>query len=150
MPSTRHIFSVLALLCLESTNINAFYLQAGHNNTSSFTDNSLTEREVYDPKITNPQLGTIWTVGERTKVTWDVSQIPSGLSSYSGKLVLGYLENGSDEHLDLDNPLVDGFNITEGHVELEVPNVAPSHDYIVVLFGDSGDRSPPFTISRAS
>lgn len=120
-------------------------MRNSHNSDTS-SGNMLAEREVYSPPITNPNASTTWIVGSTVEVTWDVSQIPEGLTNFYGKLVLGYVDGGSDEHLDLGNPLADGFNITQGHIAVEVPDVRPSSDYIVVLFGDSGNSSPTFTI----
>ncbi|KZT11942.1 uncharacterized protein LAESUDRAFT_641819 [Laetiporus sulphureus 93-53] len=103
-------------------------------------------REVYSPAITAPDATTTWHVGSTVEVRWDTSNAPEFARNYTGRLVLGHLDGGYDEHLNLDNPLADGFNITKGHVKVVVPNVSPADDYIVVLFGDSGNRSPEFTI----
>ncbi|KAI0917120.1 hypothetical protein AcW1_007601 [Taiwanofungus camphoratus] len=144
----RHILhSFTALFCLAVSDVNSIYVPMGLNQSTIFYGGGiLDDREVYIPVITDPHASTVWTIGSRAEVTWDVSSIPSGLTDFTGKIVLGYLDKGTDEHLDLDNPLAEGFNITEGHVEVEVPNVSPSNEYIVVLFGDSGNRSPTFTI----
>lgn len=107
----------------------------------------ISRRGVWSPKITSPTLGTVWTGNENVRVTWDVSSPPSDITNPNGKLVLGYVEDGSDnEHLQLDPPLAAGFDIRNGFVDFKVPQVEDRNDYIVVLFGDSGNRSPAFTI----
>ncbi|KAI0654189.1 hypothetical protein C8Q70DRAFT_1029184, partial [Cubamyces menziesii] len=78
----------------------------------------------------------------------DMSTRPRQVTNYEGRLVLGYLEDGDEvnEHLDFDHPLAEGFNLTQGQIHVHVPYVDSANDYIVVLFGDSGNRSPRFTI----
>ncbi|EIN12953.1 hypothetical protein PUNSTDRAFT_19047, partial [Punctularia strigosozonata HHB-11173 SS5] len=101
------------------------------------------------PPITSPTTGTVWTVGQTVTVTWDTSELPppQNITNISGKILLGFLDDGDDsEHLDVDSPLAQGFNITTGSVQLTVPNVPAKDDYIIVLFGDSGNLSPKFTI----
>ncbi|KZT23478.1 hypothetical protein NEOLEDRAFT_1069546 [Neolentinus lepideus HHB14362 ss-1] len=100
-----------------------------------------TVRDVYDPRITNPQASTVWVVEDNAEATWDTSDMPQHVTNPKGKLVLGYIEDSSD------HPLADGFDISEGHIKFRVPRVEPRNDYIVVLFGDSGNRSPTFTIN---
>ncbi|TFY71067.1 hypothetical protein EVG20_g1926 [Dentipellis fragilis] len=56
----------------------------------------------------------------------------------------------ADSILSADNPLADDFDLHSGTVEITVPNVASGTNYIVVLFGDSGNASPQFTISGGS
>ncbi|EPQ54575.1 hypothetical protein GLOTRDRAFT_24481, partial [Gloeophyllum trabeum ATCC 11539] len=104
-------------------------------------------RDVYDPRITSPKSSTVWVVGHSVEVTWDTSDKPKHVTNPEGKVVLGYVEDGDpSEHLDMDHPLADGFDISDGHVKIKVPNVERRNDYIVILFGDSGNRSPAFTI----
>ncbi|GBE84853.1 hypothetical protein SCP_0700330 [Sparassis crispa] len=94
-----------------------------------------------------PDASTTWTAGYTAEVTWDTTNMLSGSASSTGTIFLGHLNDGSDnEHLDLDNPLADGFKMTMGQIEIEVPRVSPGNNYIVVLMGDSGNRSPTFTI----
>ncbi|KAF7980498.1 hypothetical protein HWV62_38000 [Athelia sp. TMB] len=101
---------------------------------------------VYDPHIMRPATGDIWHVGDWVEVIWDTAGVPRG--NMEGKIVLGHLEKGSlDEHLDNDHPLAEGFQISTGSVKVFVPSVAPHDDYIIVLFGDSGNRSGNFTIA---
>ncbi|KAI0652080.1 hypothetical protein C8Q79DRAFT_1060806 [Trametes meyenii] len=105
-------------------------------------------RDIWSPRIVVPDANTVWTVGSVFTVTWDVSTRPARVTNWDGKVVLGYMQEGdeTDEHLSFEHPLAQGFNLTQGEVEITVPDVAPSNDYIIVLFGDSGNRSPKFTI----
>ncbi|EED86010.1 predicted protein [Postia placenta Mad-698-R] len=101
----------------------------------------------WSPDITSPGLLSVWTVGANETVTWDPSKVPQSNINDTGLLLLGYQENGS-ENLDISTPLATGFPISAGQVSLTVPNVTERHDYIVVLFGDSGNASPIFTIKQ--
>ncbi|KAG6853947.1 hypothetical protein C0991_012271 [Blastosporella zonata] len=90
-------------------------------------------RSVYNPMITNPLETTKWKVGSQATVTWDLSNIPQEYRSQTSKIVLGYINSGSsDEHLDLDHPLAQGFKIADGQVRFTVPNVTAKDNYIVV------------------
>ncbi|TFK52472.1 hypothetical protein OE88DRAFT_1698300, partial [Heliocybe sulcata] len=101
---------------------------------------------VYSPTITSPKAGAIWTANTTETVKWDVSDIPAEKENSTGLLLLGYLENNS-ENLDIAHPLATDFPIKSGTVNFTVPaNLAKRDDYIVVLFGDSGNKSPSFTI----
>jgi hypothetical protein len=106
-------------------------------------------RDVVDPPITSPTTSTVWHSGETVTVTWDTSNIPpaSQLTNPTGMVVLGYIDNPADgEHLMLNPPLASNFSITAGSVSFTVPSVITRSDYIVALFGDSGNISPTFTI----
>ncbi|ETW81827.1 hypothetical protein HETIRDRAFT_247666, partial [Heterobasidion irregulare TC 32-1] len=99
---------------------------------------------VVSPPITSPTASTVWNVGDKVLVTWDTSDIPEP-KNFTGQLLLGFQENDS-ENLMLDSPLASGFQLIDGQVQITVPDVPPKSDYIVVLFGDSGNASPEFTI----
>ncbi|EMD31385.1 hypothetical protein CERSUDRAFT_89078 [Gelatoporia subvermispora B] len=101
---------------------------------------------VFSPHITGPTAGQLWPVGTNQTVTWDTSSIPAEGQNQTGLLLLGYQENDS-ENLDISHPLAVGFPISAGEVNITVPNVTMRTDYIVVLFGDSGNVSPQFTIA---
>ncbi|PIL22621.1 hypothetical protein GSI_15312 [Ganoderma sinense ZZ0214-1] len=97
--------------------------------------------------ITAPDAGDVWPVGSVQTITWDTTTIPVGSEDATGFILLGYLEDGSsNEHLDFQNPLAQNIPLENGAVNVTVPNVAARDDYIVVLFGDSGNKSPKFTI----
>ncbi|KAF9221619.1 hypothetical protein BS17DRAFT_785070 [Gyrodon lividus] len=103
-------------------------------------------RTVYDCPITDPNVRTVWKAGKRATVTWDTRGLPANTTS-KGKIELGYLKgNSSNEHLDIEHPLAEGFSILAGRISVTVPQVKPGRDYIVVLMGDSGNHSPMFTI----
>lgn len=138
---------VVVLLYWATSHVGGLYTRNDLNGVRVFSDSAPFSREVYSPPVTSPDASTIWDIGSIEQVTWDTSSIPKAITNSKGKLVLGYVNNGTDEHLDLDHPLAEGFEITQGFVQVVVPNVKPANDYIVVLFGDSGNRSPAFTIS---
>ncbi|KAG2758179.1 hypothetical protein P692DRAFT_20824264 [Suillus brevipes Sb2] len=106
-------------------------------------------RDVVDPPITSPTAGTLWHVGEKQLVTWNTDNLPANMTNPVGMLVLGYNYNNS-ENLMLNSPLATNINYTVGQVLITVPNVVTREDYIVVLFGDSGNTSPMFTIINDS
>ncbi|TFK69536.1 hypothetical protein BDN72DRAFT_840260 [Pluteus cervinus] len=110
----------------------------------------LNARDVVSPPITVPNAQTIWAVGTQQTVTWDTSNIPpdSQLTQPNGKIVLGWLSDDS-ENLQIDTPLAQGFPLRAGSAQITIPNVPPRNNYIVVLFGDSGNASPEFTIVAA-
>ncbi|TFK52277.1 hypothetical protein OE88DRAFT_1657452 [Heliocybe sulcata] len=48
---------------------------------------------------------------------------------------------------DYQHPIASNFSILLGRYEVHIPqNTTPGDDYAVVLFGDSGNYSPTFTI----
>ncbi|KAL0950398.1 hypothetical protein HGRIS_010356 [Hohenbuehelia grisea] len=102
----------------------------------------LMPRGVYVPPLTSPTLGTVWTVGETHTVTWDTSKPPSQITNRSGKIML----RKGEKTLDL--TLASGFNITAGSAEVTVPDVTAGDDYMLVLFGNSGNFSPKFSIKE--
>lgn len=54
---------------------------------------------VYDPAITKPTAGQSWSKGSNQTVAWDLSVIPEAEQDTMGTLLLGYIENDS-ENLD--------------------------------------------------
>ncbi|KAJ7784373.1 hypothetical protein B0H16DRAFT_1876838 [Mycena metata] len=106
----------------------------------------LDSRTVFDPPITSPTAQTVWKVGSVETVTWNATGIPAGVT---GKIMLGFLSSTSEgEHLS--DTLASGFNLTDEKVDVTVPQVATGTQYIIVLFGDSGNFSPTFTIQGSS
>lgn len=110
---------------------------------------SRTTQDVISPPILEPNASSIWTIGSQQIVTWNTTGIPSNPSEITntiGEIVLGF--NSSDgENLDLNNTLAQGFLLTDGNVSITVPNVTVGNNYIIALIGDSGNTSPPFTIT---
>ncbi|KAI0351565.1 hypothetical protein OH77DRAFT_1498514 [Trametes cingulata] len=102
---------------------------------------SLEKRDVFVPPVLYPHAGTVWTKGQRHNVTWDTTNAPVNITNKVGTILL---RKG-----DLTTPLVlaSGFDIRLGRIEVTVPWVLPDSDYSVVLFGDSGNFSPQFTIN---
>ncbi|KAI0656573.1 hypothetical protein C8Q70DRAFT_1010140 [Cubamyces menziesii] len=98
------------------------------------------KRDVWDPQLLYPHAGTIWYKGQTHNVTWDNSNPPSDLTDPVGLILL---KAGSTA-----TPLIlaDGFNILDGRVEVTVPWVLEADDYSLVLFGDSSNVGPQFTI----
>ncbi|KAI0657336.1 hypothetical protein C8Q70DRAFT_1003911 [Cubamyces menziesii] len=103
----------------------------------------LAVRDVFVPPVTYPHAGTVWKVGQHHNVTWDTSNAPAQITNKVGKVVLA--KGGI---LDYEHPLAKDFDILRGHIEVKVPNVEPGHDYTIVLFGDSGNDSAEFTITK--
>ncbi|KAJ6508523.1 hypothetical protein C8R45DRAFT_445956 [Mycena sanguinolenta] len=118
-------------------------------------------RGVYDPPITSPGASTTWARQSIVTVTWcaasrylriaSVDRSSPGPHPTCPKASRIRREGfscgtSSNEHLDLDHPLAEGFDIQDGNRTIRVPNVPPRDNYIVVLMGSSGNRSPEFKI----
>ncbi|KAF8961499.1 hypothetical protein BDZ97DRAFT_1905501 [Flammula alnicola] len=104
---------------------------------------TLESRDVFVPPVTYPHAGTVWTVGQHHNVTWDTSGAPVNITNKIGQIML---RKG-----DLTTPLIlaANFDILLGRTTVTVPWVLDGNDYQVVLFGDSGNFSPEFTITGA-
>ncbi|KAJ8080426.1 hypothetical protein PM082_017259 [Marasmius tenuissimus] len=115
----------------------------------SLNDRAIIARDVYSPKITNPTRNNVWIVGLNATIEWDTSKPPQNITNDIGEILLGRF-NGTDdnEHLDLEHPLAENFSLLSGSVTVEVPDVEPGEDYFIVLFGDSGNRSPLIRIQN--
>ncbi|KAN0133648.1 hypothetical protein V8E53_008372 [Lactarius tabidus] len=100
----------------------------------------LAARDIYVPPITYPKLGTHWKIGTSHTVTWDNSNPPSEITNPDGVI---FLRKGDQT---TDTILASDFKVVNGHVTVKVPKVQPGNDYSLVLFGDSGNFSPQFTI----
>jgi len=100
----------------------------------------LDKRDVFVPPILYPHAGTVWRSGEQHSVVWDVSNPPAQITNTKGMVLL---RKGN-----LSTPLVlaAGFDILLGRITIQVPLVLEDDDYSLVLFGDSGNFSPQFTI----
>ncbi|KAH9955131.1 hypothetical protein BC827DRAFT_1142030 [Russula dissimulans] len=109
----------------------------------------ISSRDVWAPQIFEPSSDTTWVVGSTATATWDTSNPPAQITNPQGTLVLGHLnsDGSGGENLDLDNPLAQGFDLHDGSVTFDVPDVEPNNNYIVALIGDSGNISQNFTIS---
>ncbi|KAI8986245.1 hypothetical protein BD414DRAFT_416500 [Trametes punicea] len=102
----------------------------------------LEKRDVFDPPVLYPHAGTVWYKGQRHNVTWDVSSPPVNITNKVGRIML---RKGG-----ISTPLIleDGFDILLGRIEVTVPWVLQGDDYSLILFGDSGNVSPQFTINE--
>lgn len=110
----------------------------------------LAPRDVFVPPVTYPHAGTVWQMGARHNVTWSTAGAPVNITNSVGMIVLA--QNGEtfvDGAGGLNHPIAQGFNIRTGRIEITVPYVPPANNYQLVLFGDSGNYSPKFTIEAA-
>jgi len=108
----------------------------------------LLEREVFDPPITFPKAGNVFKAGQTITVKWDTSSLPKDTPN-KGEIVLGHLTEGS-ENLDVDHPLASDFLLTAGSQKITFPsNLETKTNYILDLFGDSGNISEEFTVKHA-
>ncbi|KAH9928444.1 uncharacterized protein BXZ73DRAFT_102286 [Epithele typhae] len=98
------------------------------------------KRDVFVPPVTYPHAGTVWHSGQTHHVTWDTSAAPVNITNKVGRIYLRF--HG------ITTPLIlaENFNILDGRVKVTVPLVDDRDDYGIVLFGDSGNFSPQFTI----
>ncbi|KAF4617653.1 hypothetical protein D9613_005678 [Agrocybe pediades] len=109
--------------------------------------NSPQELIVFNPPITSPKASAAWPMGSKQVVRWDIAEIPESRINTTGVILLGHMTDGTDEHLDIEHPLATGFPIKQGFVEVTMPQgIDARDDYFVVLFGDSGNKSPKFKI----
>jgi len=102
---------------------------------------------VVTPTVFSPRKGSVWTVGSKQVVQWQTSRIPEGLNN-TGEILLGYNNGTPSENLDVDHPLAQNFKLAAGRQTITIPNVPHGSQYFVVLVGDSGNKSPYFTISQ--
>jgi len=105
----------------------------------------LHKRDAFIPKITFPTSATVWQIGETHNVTWDISQAPTNITNQFG----GRIQLRADGHTTF-MVLADNFDILLGTYSITVPWVITGNKYQLVLFGDSGNFSPEFTIVGAA
>ncbi|EKM51772.1 uncharacterized protein PHACADRAFT_101536 [Phanerochaete carnosa HHB-10118-sp] len=104
----------------------------------------LVKRDVFVPPVTFPSSGDVLRIGQKYMVTWNASNPPAELTNPTGMIILakgGML-------LDFSDPLAEDFNILNEQQEITVPDVAPGGNYSFILFGDSGNTGPTFTITH--
>ncbi|KAJ7438629.1 hypothetical protein B0H11DRAFT_1799516 [Mycena galericulata] len=95
--------------------------------------------DVFTPPITFPTAGTVWASNTQQNVTWDASGAPASISNQA---MLMLRKGGVTAPF----ILAKGFDLRAGTLAITVPYVLGDSDYQLVLFGDSGDFSPTFTI----
>ncbi|KAL4069881.1 hypothetical protein V8B97DRAFT_1872028 [Scleroderma yunnanense] len=104
----------------------------------------------FSPSIFYPTAGVVWPAGSVQNVTWRTDNIPDEVKNSTGLILLGY-QTSDSENLDIKRPLASSFPITAGFVQFTVPSdLVYRTNYIVVLFGDSGNASPQFTITNST
>ncbi|KAI0066452.1 hypothetical protein BV25DRAFT_1912525 [Artomyces pyxidatus] len=103
---------------------------------------SLELRDVYTPPVLYPHAGTVWKIGNHHNVTWNTTDPPKQITNPIGQIYL------TKNLINLNISLASGFNILDGRIVVKVPDVTPGDKYAVVLFGDSGNFSPFFTITH--
>ncbi|KAJ7148478.1 hypothetical protein C8R43DRAFT_889033 [Mycena crocata] len=93
--------------------------------------------------ILYPRAETVWTVGTRQDVVWDISNVPKQIANSIGRIML---RKG-----DLSTPVIlqENFSILLGRIEVRGPLVLDGPNYQIVLFGDSANFSPEFRIIGA-
>ncbi|KLO16785.1 hypothetical protein SCHPADRAFT_887532 [Schizopora paradoxa] len=135
MATLRSIAFVIVLVVLALFAPSTFALKA-----------SLSKRDVWAPRILEPEAGTVWRVGEEVNVTWSTANPPKQITNEKGLVALRTPHGFVAGRGGLGEPLAANFSLFDGHVLVQVPELPAGDDYSVVLFGDSGNESPLFKI----
>jgi len=102
-------------------------------------------REVFVPHILTPDEDTVWHAGQMVNVTWDTSDAPSPTHIINEALIVLHIRPFSDAFEPV--TMAANFSLTTGFQEVQVPwSASTNNSYAIVLFGDSGNWSPTFTI----
>ncbi|KZV71615.1 hypothetical protein PENSPDRAFT_577463 [Peniophora sp. CONT] len=97
-------------------------------------------RDVWDPTILIPNATTVWEAGSTVNVTWATDDAPTNISN--GAAI--FLRDNTTLY---EPALAEGFDLRSGSQEITLPaNLTADSDFRIVLFGDSGNWSPEFTI----
>ncbi|KAI3619446.1 hypothetical protein WG66_012812 [Moniliophthora roreri] len=96
-------------------------------------------RGVWNPPITSPDAKTVWCVGKKVKVTWHEHQGHAQRKQRHSSHYSSQTKTLKD---------FDSFKLEKGTVDITVPDVKDGKDYTITLFGDSGNKSPNFTIQH--
>ncbi|PFH51694.1 hypothetical protein AMATHDRAFT_141969 [Amanita thiersii Skay4041] len=117
----------------------------------------LETRDIWSPKILTPNAATVWTVGHVETVTcscedWthrcifqrDTSDQPASVSN-GGRVLFEPCQYPPSFRFCTQT---DEATIMDGSIQITVPQVVPG-TYNIVLFGDSGNLSPPFQVVAA-
>ncbi|KAG1890266.1 hypothetical protein F4604DRAFT_1899231 [Suillus subluteus] len=89
------------------------------------------KRDVWVPTIIEPTSASTWSVGGTFLVTWDTYTFARAMQPES-------------------SPIAYGFALTDGEVEVTIPDDTVPGEYMIVLFGDSGNWSEEFAIDAAT
>ncbi|KAN0061314.1 hypothetical protein ACQY0O_006160 [Thecaphora frezii] len=104
------------------------------------------KRIVWNPQITSPTAKNVWIAGAKQTVKWDPSDKPASSLDY-GSILLGYQPKDGSGGLNLEWTLAANTSLVAGQKTVKLPASLPyRQDYIVVVMGDSGNKSPHFTI----
>jgi len=104
------------------------------------------KRDVWTPRILEPEAGAVWKVGEEVNVTWSTANPPKQITNENGLVALRTPTGFVAGRGGFGEPLAANFSLLLGHVLVQVPELPAGDDYSVVLFGDSGNESPLFKI----
>ncbi|THV03951.1 hypothetical protein K435DRAFT_774605 [Dendrothele bispora CBS 962.96] len=105
-------------------------------------------RDVWVPRIISPDSTTVWTMGQTVNVTWDNSNPPAVITKGSA-VALNKADIPIPKYNQPGGFLAEDFDLLTGFVEVTVPtDLESADDYSITLFGDSGNRSPMFTITN--
>ncbi|KAF8592122.1 hypothetical protein K439DRAFT_386795 [Ramaria rubella] len=101
--------------------------------------------DIFDPPILIPNATTVWTAGQSHNVTWDASNPPKSISNRALiELRTSFVNEFNAITLAADFSLLAGIQL------ITLPgNLSTRNDYVIDLFGDSGNISPEFTILAA-
>jgi hypothetical protein len=103
----------------------------------------LESRDVFVPPVLYPSKNAVWIVGESRYVVWNTTGAPVNITNSMGQIYLR--QNGMTSNVSV----ASGFSILLGSLVVKVPDVEKDgDDYQLVLFGDSGNFSPVFTICQ--
>ncbi|KAF9472238.1 hypothetical protein BDN70DRAFT_868583 [Pholiota conissans] len=125
------VFAILAFFSL----VNAAPIALGAD--------SLSTRDVFVPPVLLPNSHSVWKVGSKQTVTWDVRDAPKQITNGQAQVIL--VTNGK---LDYEHPLAKGIDVLKGKAQITVPKVAPGKNYQILVFGDSGNTGEFFTITN--
>ncbi|KAL1950416.1 hypothetical protein VTO73DRAFT_5540 [Trametes versicolor] len=98
------------------------------------------------PRITRPTHSETWNPPDLKTVTWDNTGL--NVTGLNGTLLLGYLEKNATRFVWQDQPLAQGFALSDGIVNVLVPDVPNWTSYFLTLLGDMNNTSPLFAIIR--
>ncbi|KAJ8489715.1 hypothetical protein ONZ51_g2788 [Trametes cubensis] len=101
---------------------------------------------LFQPTILSPNSTDVWNVGDVRTVRWSNHDLDIPPNKH-GEIVLGYSTPGTN----LDNayyqqPLADGFLISDQVVNVVVPAVPSGDFYFIVINGDANAQTTYFTI----
>ncbi|PPQ79852.1 hypothetical protein CVT24_003496 [Panaeolus cyanescens] len=103
----------------------------------------LEQRDVFVPPVLLPNVHSVWKIGSKQTVSWDVTHPPKQITNNKAMIVLA-----KNSYLDIEHPLATNIDVMAGKVQITVPNVTPGKDYQIVVFGDSGNAGAFFSITH--